>query len=191
MLPGSETFVRNHGAALPSWEAAYLGATKVGSPLALPSDVITFPPTPEGRRAFLRLRLTGESPRLRSVLSRLRPDLVHAHYLIEFGWHAWIAGFHPYAITVWGSDVSASIPRSLRTRLFGRMSLRRADLVTGVSMALVRDAINAGARPETARHIHFGVDTDRFAPGPDPLALRERLGLQGRRIVFSPRALTT
>jgi glycosyltransferase involved in cell wall biosynthesis len=38
--------------------------------------------------------------------------------------------------------------------------------------------------------IQFGVDLRRFAPGPDPGALRARLGLQGKRVVFSPRAIT-
>jgi glycosyltransferase involved in cell wall biosynthesis len=38
--------------------------------------------------------------------------------------------------------------------------------------------------------IQFGVDLGQFAPGPDPVALRDRLGLQGKRVVFSPRAVT-
>jgi glycosyltransferase involved in cell wall biosynthesis len=70
------------------------------------------------------------------------------------------------------------------------IALRAADLVTGGSEHLVKLAIAAGSRPSRTKYVHFGVDTDRFSPGPDPAALRARLGLQGRRVVMSNRAIT-
>jgi glycosyltransferase involved in cell wall biosynthesis len=132
----------------------------------------------------------AEERSLRRVVARLQPDVVHAHFLTEYGWHAWMSGFHPYAITVWGSDVTISLRRSRRTALYGRIALRSADLVTGDSASLVEDVIAAGARRDKTRLIQFGVDTRRFTPGPDPVALRERLGLKGRRVLLSPRAIT-
>ena len=144
---------------------------------------------PYYRRANHLVGFLREKRSLGRVVARFRPDIVHAHYLTEYGWHAWMSGFHPYAITVWGSDVNISLRRSRRTALFGRLSLRRAELVTGVSEVLVEGAIQAGARPEKSRKVHFGVDTERFAPGPDPTILRERLGLTGRRVVFAPRSI--
>jgi glycosyltransferase involved in cell wall biosynthesis len=132
----------------------------------------------------------AEERSLRRVLARLRPDVVHAHFLTEYGWHAWMSGFHPYAITVWGSDVTISLRRSWRTALYGRIALRSADLVTGDSVSLIEDVIAAGARRDRTRLAQFGVDTGRFSPGPDPTALRARLGLKGRRVLFSPRAIT-
>ena len=68
LLSGSETFVRNHGDHLTRWEPAYLGATRIESPLARDTDVIAYP-WPCDRLAFLRLRLTGASPRLRRLLA--------------------------------------------------------------------------------------------------------------------------
>jgi glycosyltransferase involved in cell wall biosynthesis len=132
----------------------------------------------------------AERRSLRRVVARLRPDVVHAHFLTEYGWHAWMSGFHPYAITVWGSDVTISLRRSRRTALYGRIALRSADLVTGDSVALVEAVIEAGARRDRTRLVQFGVDSARFSPGPDPLALRRRLDLVGRRVLFSPRAIT-
>jgi glycosyltransferase involved in cell wall biosynthesis len=38
--------------------------------------------------------------------------------------------------------------------------------------------------------VQWGVDMARFAPGPAPAGLRGRLGLEGRRVVFSPRNIT-
>ena len=125
----------------------------------------------------------------RKVLERLNPDVLHAHYLTGNGWLSWISGFHPYVITVWGSDVLITARESWRARIHSRLSLHGADLVTGTSDYLLRAAVAAGARSKRTRLIHFGVDMHRFTPGPDPVELRARLGLQGRRVVFSPRTI--
>ena len=58
------------------------------------------------------------------------------------------------------------------------------------SESLHRGALAVGARPERTEMIQFGVDLTRFAPGPAPAELRARLGLEGRRVVFSPRNIT-
>ena len=76
-----------------------------------------------------------------------------------------------------------------RGRLYARWSLGPAGLVTGDSNELVRAAVAAGARADRTHLIQFGVDTARFSPGPDPAALRLRLGLVGRRVIFSPRSI--
>ncbi|HEX7611479.1 MAG TPA: glycosyltransferase, partial [Candidatus Limnocylindrales bacterium] len=126
---------------------------------------------------------------LRRVLKSLKPDILHAHYLTSNGWLAWISGFHPYVISVWGSDILITARKTPRARLHTRVALHGADLVTGNSEYLVKAAVAAGARPERTRYIHFGVDTERFCPGPDPVELRARLSLQGRRVIFSPRMI--
>jgi glycosyltransferase involved in cell wall biosynthesis len=123
------------------------------------------------------------------VLARLQPDVLHAHYVTGNAWRAWLSTFHPYVVTVWGSDVLALRPRDRRRRLLARLSLRAADVVTGGSDHLVRAAVAHGARPDRMRYVHFGVDTERFSPGPDPLALRRRLGLEGRRVLLSNRLI--
>lgn len=126
---------------------------------------------------------------LRRVLGAIRPDLLHAHYLTVHGWHARLAGFHPYVVTTWGTDVFVTARETLRGRLYARLSLGAADLVTGDSADLVRAAIRAGARPDRARLVQFGVETDRFTPGDPSPGLRARLGLEGRRVLFSPRMI--
>src|SRR5215470_17434688 len=80
LLPSSETFVRNQANALTEWRPTFVGAIKVDSSIARDSDIIPFDQTPAGRRAFLRLRLTGRSPRLRRVLAQIRPEVIHAHF---------------------------------------------------------------------------------------------------------------
>jgi glycosyltransferase involved in cell wall biosynthesis len=136
-----------------------------------------------------RLGLLTTRRSIRRTLARVRPDILHVHHLTVNGFRAWMSGHHPYVVTVWGTDVLLEVRRSRRASLLGRLALRSADLVTGISRHVVDAAVAAGARRPRTRVIHFGVDVERFAPGPDPGALRKRLGLEGRRVVFSPRLI--
>lgn len=139
-----------------------------------------------------RLHLLGAMRARRSLAAELRriaPEILHAHYLTGHGWHARLSGFRPYAITLWGTDILVTARATRRGRLYARWSLGPAGLVTGDSEELVRAAVAAGARAERTHLVQFGVDTGRFSPGPDPAALRERLGLAGRRVIFSPRSI--
>jgi glycosyltransferase involved in cell wall biosynthesis len=133
--------------------------------------------------------LIGTGFSVRQVIRRIRPDVVHVHHLTVNGFRAWMSGFHPYVVTVWGNDVLVEPRRSRKSRILARLVLRAADLVTGISGHVVSAAVGLGARPGRARVIHFGIDVERFSPGPDPAELRERLDLVGRRVVFSPRLI--
>ncbi|WBB67896.1 glycosyltransferase [Micromonospora sp. WMMD812] len=163
MLPVSETFIRNQGDALPSWRPVYLGATKTVSPIAADSDVIVYPDTPQGRRGWRLLRLTGGSPRLRRLLTRLKPTVVHAH----FGGDGWLISRTaqqlgvPLVITLHGLDVTRQPavpgPRGARHRRNLRVAFDRAALIIAVS-GFIRDrAVELGADPAKVRVHYTGV----------------------------------
>jgi glycosyltransferase involved in cell wall biosynthesis len=161
-------------------------------------DPVTVAPDPRLRvetfTAWPRVRIRGVGSlvtalSLRRALARIRPDVLHAHFLTRYGFAAWLSGFHPYVVTVWGSDVLLVLPASRWRQRIARRALRAAELVTGGSRYMLGAAVAAGARPERTRLIQFGVDTDRFRPGPDPVELRARLGLNGQRVVLSNRAI--
>ena len=159
MLPASETFVRNHGAHLTRWRPVHLGATRVASPLAEPSDEIAFP---DGA-GFLRLRLTGSSPILTRALRGLRPDVVHAH----FGGDGWLvaraaaAAGAPLVTTVHGHDVTRQPltpgPLGVRYRRNLRAAFRRAAVILAVSEPIRQRAIALGADPARVRVHHTGI----------------------------------
>jgi glycosyltransferase involved in cell wall biosynthesis len=132
--------------------------------------------------------LRGRSA-LRSLLRRLQPDVLHALFVRRYGWQAALSGFHPLVVTPWGSDLLLKSIQTRRTRAWDRRALRNADMVTFLSGALRDAAIAGGARTDRLVGIQEGVDTVRFSPGPADSALAERLGLAGRRLVFSPRAV--
>src|SRR5690606_34893204 len=47
---------------------------------------------------------------VRRLLRRIEPDVVHAHTAARYGWQAALSGFHPYVISVWGSDILVRRP---------------------------------------------------------------------------------
>src|SRR6266849_6707153 len=63
-------------------------------------------------------------------LDRINPDLVHAHYVSDYGFLAALSRRHPLIVSAWGSDVLVDPGLSPITRQLVRWVLGRADLVT-------------------------------------------------------------
>jgi L-malate glycosyltransferase len=122
------------------------------------------------------------------ILRRLRPDVVHAHTARPYGWQAGLAGYHPYVVTAWGSDVLLP-PQGWRGRFWQRRTLSRADLVTTVSDYMRDAAVRNGAIADRVVEVQFGVDTRRYVPASVRGASLGRLGIDERPFVFSPRAV--
>ncbi len=132
-------------------------------------------------------RRTGAA--LRAVLARVVPDILHAHFVRRFGWQAASAGFHPFVVSGWGSDVLLERLRTRRVRWRDRRTLAAADLIT-VTNPFMRDAIvSNGADPTRVELVQHGVDTDRFRPGAGGEDFRSAEGLGTGPIVLSPRAI--
>jgi glycosyltransferase involved in cell wall biosynthesis len=103
----------------------------------------------------------------RRAIERLRPDIVHAHYLTSYGYLAARAGQQPLVMTAWGSDLLVTPKRSAPLRWLTAWALRRALLITGDSADLLA-AARALAPDVPARLVHWGVERSRFAPAPWP-----------------------
>jgi glycosyltransferase involved in cell wall biosynthesis len=125
---------------------------------------------------------------VRGILTRLQPDVVHAHTARPYGWQAGLAGYHPYVVTTWGSDVLLPLP-GWRGRFWQHRTLSRADLVTVVSDYMGAAAVRNGAIADRVVEIQFGVDTRRYVAASVPRATLRRLAIDERPFVFSPRAI--
>lgn len=150
---------------------------------------------PEGIAAYEEFRLGG-MPLVRSFelgrelcacVERLRPALVHAHWLPEYGWLAARAGLHPLVSSAWGSDVLAP---GLVGRRRARAAIRGADLVLADSAVLAEAARALAPGGAPVQQFHPGVDLDRFRP----FDRDEARGLLGWRrevpVVLSARTLS-
>jgi len=91
----------------------------------------------------------------------------------------------PYINYIHGEEITTDVPY----RLFGRRRrqyLHKADAVVAVSEFTRRALIDKmGVAPERIELIVNGVDAERFQPGPKPVALLERYGLAGKRVLLT------
>lgn len=135
------------------------------------------------------VRLLARRRALRAALERCRAQVLHAHFVRRFGWQAALSGFRPLVVSPWGSDILRTPRHAVRTRLWNRLALRSATLVTVSSEGMRDAAIRAGARADRIQLVHHGVDTRAFAPGPPDASLAERLALGNAALVVSPRSI--
>ncbi len=127
--------------------------------------------------------------RMKRLVKEIQPDVLHAHYVRDYGYRAAETGFHPLVVTVWGSDVLVDPVRSRLVRWEVGHALHKADLITCDSGHIV-PAIRSLSGPDAdIRIVNFGIDTSLFAPGAPDNALREQFGLAGKRVIISTRSL--
>lgn len=99
---------------------------------------------------------------VRQIITDFRPDILHAHYAVDYGSIGAAVGFHPYIISVWGSDVYGDPKLSFTSKLALRYKLRKADLILSTSHVMAEETAKY-----TSKDIEitpFGVDTAMFAP---------------------------
>lgn len=105
-------------------------------------------------------------PTLRHVLRSEQPDLLNVHYASGYGTTGALAGFHPWLLSVWGSDVYDFPNEGWLKGWWLRRNLRRADAVASTSMAMATQVRKLAPALEAVAVTPFGIDTARFAPAP-------------------------
>lgn len=103
-------------------------------------------------------------PRMRKILKRVSPDVIHVHYASGYGTLTSLSTSRKFILSAWGSDILDIPRRSLIYRFLVRRSLQRAYLVTAASKALgvATDFEVKGQKPVYL--VPFGVDVDEFSP---------------------------
>jgi len=125
------------------------------------------------------------------LLRKIRPDIIHAHYLGHFGilagLYGRLSGFSPIVLTVWGSDVVIETIGWKRWLI--KHALERADLITCDADHMVERLVALGANREKIELIYFGTDTHKFSPGQGGKKLKEKLGILNSPVIISLRSL--
>lgn len=135
---------------------------RIGYGQSLESDVALR----KGNWPLLPLYATAAVAAMVSWHSRVRFDLIHAHWVVPGGGvgHAVsLLSGAPLVISLHGSDVfmleKNAVARQTASAAFGR-----ARCVTGCSSDLLERAQQHGLSPSRSRLIPYGVDTGRFRP---------------------------
>lgn len=97
---------------------------------------------------------------LKTVIRIEAPDILHAHYATSFGLIAALTDFHPFIISVWGSDVYEFPNKSFLNRQSVKFIMRRADRILSTSHIMACRTALYTSKPISVTP--FGVDTSLF-----------------------------
>jgi glycosyltransferase involved in cell wall biosynthesis len=172
----------------PHTEHLAAGARERGFEVFVGGDLWNGTPPAELRERGLdvSLRSWPTARWLGDLITRVRPDVIHANWLPNAFTYL-IYGATPMVAMAWGSDVY----RSGRVgRLLNRFVARYAGIVMADSEDLREQLIGLGATRERTEVLNWGIDLRAFAPGTtDRAELRRRLGLPDGRLILGPRSL--
>jgi len=107
-----------------------------------------------------KLKYLTVLPSLKKCIKNFAPDIVHAHYASSYGLLGSLCGFHPYLLSVWGSDIFDFPNSSYLARLLIRYNLKKADRILSTSLVMAEEA-----KKYTGKEIEitpFGVDLNLF-----------------------------
>jgi len=107
-------------------------------------------------------------PFLRILLRKLKPDLLHTHYASGYGTLGRLSSFHPYLLSVWGSDVyDFPYESPLKMRLLQK-NLRAADLIASTSHVMAKQTHKICEGLSKIHVTPFGINIKSFKPSNSP-----------------------
>ena len=98
---------------------------------------------------------------IRNSIQTFHPDIVHAHYLSDNGLFGALAGFHPFVVSAWGTDVYDYPRRSWSRACVIRYILKKADRVLSTSHVMAREPARYTGKKQISV-TPFGVDMTLF-----------------------------
>jgi len=104
----------------------------------------------------------GILPKIKKVIKTFQPDILHSHYISSYGILGALTGFHPYVISVWGSDIYRFPHRSWVNKLLIKHTLKQADAILSTSNNMVSQIKRFTTKP--VKITPFGIDTESFRP---------------------------
>lgn len=144
-------------------------------------------------KAIPKIRGVERIVRVRKLIKKISPDIVHGHFVSGGGHLAYLSGFKPFVVTAWGSDIYLYPKQTFIEKILTRRTLENADLITADSNDLKSKAIKLGSSSEKSFIIQFGVNTKIFHSAYDVSELRRKFKIGGgnAKIIFSPRMISS
>lgn len=133
---------------------------------------------------FSRAKLLFKSLKIRKIIKKIKPDILHAHFLATYGVYGAFSGFHPFVVSAWGSDVLIAPKRSNLSKFFMKHVLKKADIITSVAIHMTKSLVAMGANKKKIVTFPMGIDPNKFNPNVKPT-----IEFGDKRIVISTRSL--
>jgi glycosyltransferase involved in cell wall biosynthesis len=100
--------------------------------------------------------------KIKKIISEFKPDILHAHSASSYGFLGALSGFHPYFVSIWGSDVYLFPRKSFIHKYIFKFTLKKGDSIFTTSLDMKNAAKYFSNKDINV--IPFGVDTEVFKP---------------------------
>ena len=97
-------------------------------------------------------------PRIKRIVEKIKPDLVNAHFVPNYGLIGALLRTRPLVISTWGSDVLISPRKSWLHKKRAKYVLRKADLVTADAEVSAQAVYQLGVEREKVLVSPMGVE---------------------------------
>lgn len=100
--------------------------------------------------------------RIRALVRRIKPDILHAHYASSYGLLGAGTTWRPLIISAWGSDILQPREQSGLLRFLIARALRRADLVNSLAHHMTRTIRAMKVPTDRILTLPWGTDLSLF-----------------------------
>jgi len=126
-------------------------------PVVFENDLIK---TADG--SIQKLKYVFALQKIKAVIKKFQPDILHAHYATSYGLLGALCRFHPYMISVWGSDVFDFPKVSFLHKKILQYNLSCADSILSTSEIMKKETLLYTNKEISV--VPFGIDLNVFKP---------------------------
>ena len=101
-------------------------------------------------------------PAIRKLLKTIAPDVVNVHYASGYATTARLVNYHPWVLSVWGSDIFDFPYKSFLHRYWVSSNIKSADSVASTSLCMAEQTRRIVPSLSNITITPFGVDIARY-----------------------------
>ncbi|MDH5379192.1 MAG: glycosyltransferase, partial [Gammaproteobacteria bacterium] len=98
-------------------------------------------------------------PAVRKITNKLKPDIVHSHYITSYGLWGRATRKHPFVMTPWGSDILVTPNEGKTMQYYTKVLLQGADLIT-VNTEQIYETVHEYVSSSHIERIQWGINVD-------------------------------
>lgn len=131
---------------------------------------------------------------VKKILKKISPNILHAHYLTNYGVIGALTNFHPLVISIWGTDVLVDPSRSKILKYMESYALRKSDVITTIPEFMKEYILKVfKIHEDKIVRIPWGIDLELFKRGYEKeiISMKEKLKINHfSPVIISNRAIT-
>lgn len=111
---------------------------------------------------FKKIKYITAIGEIKKLIKEIQPDILHAHYASSYGLIGSLLNYHPYVISVWGTDIYDFPNGGIIQNKIIKHNLKNADYIFSTSKDMARET-----NKYTDKKVYitpFGVDMEFFKP---------------------------